>query len=77
MPLYLCCVKRRRKIKNLKRNKMKQNFTKSVATLLQHLVETWHAASLQNGSATINVSTLLQGVYLVRVGNKTAKFIKN
>jgi hypothetical protein len=38
------------------------------------LVETWRAASLQ--TQTINVSRLPQGVYLVRVGDKTAKFIK-
>ncbi|MDR1757459.1 MAG: T9SS type A sorting domain-containing protein, partial [Bacteroidales bacterium] len=39
-------------------------------------VETWHATSLQNGTATINVSRLPSGVYFLRIGDKTARFVK-
>jgi hypothetical protein len=40
------------------------------------VVETLHTTSLQNGTQTINISHLPQGVYFVKVENKTAKFIK-
>jgi hypothetical protein len=40
------------------------------------MVQTWRAASLQNGAITINISHLPQGVYLVCVGNNIAKLVK-
>ncbi|GHV43057.1 hypothetical protein FACS1894180_1040 [Bacteroidia bacterium] len=39
-------------------------------------VETQHATSLQENIATINVSSLASGVYFVKVGNVTKKFVK-
>jgi hypothetical protein len=40
-------------------------------------VETRHAASLQSsGSATIDISHLPAGVYIIRIGGKTAKVVK-
>ncbi|MDR1758699.1 MAG: T9SS type A sorting domain-containing protein [Bacteroidales bacterium] len=39
-------------------------------------VETWHATSLQNGTAIVNVSHLPSGVYFLKIGYKTAKFVK-
>jgi uncharacterized protein YjdB len=41
------------------------------------LVETRHAASLQSsGSATLDITHLPAGVYIIRVGGKTAKVVK-
>ncbi|GHT16986.1 hypothetical protein AGMMS4956_20250 [Bacteroidia bacterium] len=40
------------------------------------LVETRHATSLQGGNITINISHLPAGVYLVKVGNRVAKVVK-
>ena len=33
-------------------------------------------APVSNGSATISVGHLLDGIYIVRVGNKALKFVK-
>jgi hypothetical protein len=39
-------------------------------------VETLHATSLQNGTATINVSHLPGGIYFLKIGDKTVRFVK-
>ncbi|MDR0829066.1 MAG: leucine-rich repeat protein [Prevotellaceae bacterium] len=39
-------------------------------------VETRYATSLQNDTATINVSHLPAGVYFLRIGDRAAKFVK-
>ncbi len=38
-----------------------------IADLSGRIVELWYAASLQTGSATLNISALPQGVYLLKV----------
>jgi hypothetical protein len=40
------------------------------------LVETRRAASLQGGTITINIGHLPAGIYIVKVGNKVAKVVK-
>jgi hypothetical protein len=39
-------------------------------------VETRHATSLHNGTATINVSHLSSGVYFLKIGDRVARFVK-
>ncbi|GHT19895.1 hypothetical protein FACS189429_7930 [Bacteroidia bacterium] len=52
------------------------NETITITDLSGRIVGALRATPLQNGRQTINVSSLPQGVYLLRVGNEIAKLIK-
>ncbi|GHT77263.1 hypothetical protein AGMMS50262_17820 [Bacteroidia bacterium] len=55
---------------------MERNNKKAIFDIAGHNVGAGRALPLRNGAQTINISHLPNGIYIVRVGNQSAKFVK-